>query len=96
MRSRYCPVRQYNKDKPAKYRVDFFLLADTDYYNVFHLDVYQGSNKANIDIHPTLHKLPTTQKAVANAILKSRIDNDPNGSRRLLWIIDMLRHNFLH
>ena len=83
MRSRYCPVRQYNKDKPAKYRVEFFLLADTDYYNVFHLDVYQGSNKANIDIHPTLHKLPTTKKVVANAILKNRIDNDPNGSRRL-------------
>ena len=25
MRSRFCPVRQYNKDKPAKYKVDFFL-----------------------------------------------------------------------
>ena len=23
MRSRYCPVRQYNKDKPEKFRVDF-------------------------------------------------------------------------
>ena len=29
MRSRFCPVRQYNKDKPAKYRVDFFILADS-------------------------------------------------------------------
>ena len=26
MRSSYCPDRQYNKDKPAKYRVDFFYL----------------------------------------------------------------------
>ena len=54
-------------------------MEDADYYNIFHLDVYQGRNKANIDIDPTIHKLPTTQKAVANAILKSRIDNDSNG-----------------
>ena len=45
MRSRYCPVRQYNKDKPDKYRVDFFILADARYYNVGHLDVYQGKKK---------------------------------------------------
>ena len=79
MRSRYCPVRQYNKDKPDKFRVDFFILADTKYYFIYHLDVYQGKNKANIDIDPTVSSLPTTQKAVANAILKSGIANDPNG-----------------
>ena len=43
MRSRYCPVRQYNKDKPDKYRVDFFIMADARDYNVGHLDVYQGN-----------------------------------------------------
>ena len=78
MRSRFCPVRQYNKDKPAKYRVDFFILADSR-----DLDVYQGKNKANIDIHPSVKHLPTTQKAVANAILKSQIDNDKDGCRYL-------------
>ena len=46
MRSRYCPVRQYNKDKPDKYRVDFFILADAKYYFIYHLDVYQGKNEA--------------------------------------------------
>ena len=40
MRSRYCPVRQYNKDKPDKFRVDFFVMADTKYYFIYHLDVY--------------------------------------------------------
>ena len=83
MRSRYCPVRQYNKDKPDKFRVDFFVMADTKYYFIYHLDVYQGANKSNIDIDPSTTKLPTTQKAVANAILKSGIANDPDGSRHM-------------
>ena len=83
MRSRFCPVRQYNKDKPAKYRVDFFILADSKDYFIYHLDVYQGKNKANIDIHPSVRHLPTTQKAVANAILKSQIGNDVDGCRYL-------------
>ena len=83
MRSRYCPVRQYNKDKPEKFRVDFFIMADAKHYFIYHLDVYQGKNKANIDIDPTLHNLPTTQKAVANAIVKSGIANDINGSRHI-------------
>ena len=81
MRSRYCPVRMYNKDKPDKFRVDFFILADSKHYFIFHLDVYQGKNKANIDIAPMVATLPTTQKAVANAIIKSRIDNDVDGCR---------------
>jgi Transposase IS4 len=43
-RSRLCPVRQYNKDKPDKYRVDFFILADSKHTNILHMDVYQGKN----------------------------------------------------
>ena len=81
MRSRYCPVRMYNKDKPDKFRVDFFLLADSIEYFIYHLDVYQGKNKSNIDIDNSLLHFPTTQKAVANAIVKSGIANDPNGCR---------------
>ena len=52
-------------------------------YFIYHLDVYQGKNKANIDIHPIVRHLPTTQKAVANSILKSGIDNDEYGCRYL-------------
>ena len=48
MRSRFCPVRQYCKDKPAKYWVDFFILADSGDCFIYYLDVYQGKNKANI------------------------------------------------
>lgn len=40
--SRLCPVRQYNKDKPDKHRVDFFVLADSEHINILHIDVYQG------------------------------------------------------
>ena len=83
MRSRYCPVRQYNKDKPDKFRVGFFVMADTKYYFIYHLDIYQGANKSNIDIDASITKLPTTQKAVANAILKGGIANDPDGSRHM-------------
>eukprot|EP00957_Ditylum_brightwellii_P203677 15335751-Ditylum_brightwellii.AAC.1 len=36
-----------------------------------------------MDIDPTIRRLPTTQKAVTNAILKSGIANDPNGCRFL-------------
>ena len=58
-------------------------MADAKHYFIYHLDVYQGKNKANIDIDPTLRNLPTTQKAVANAIVKSGIANDINGSRHI-------------
>jgi hypothetical protein len=67
-RSRYCPVRQYNKDKPQKFRVDFFICADSKEYFILHLDIYQGKNTANIGIHDSIVNLPTTQKAVVNAL----------------------------
>ena len=69
----------YNAKKPAKYCVDFFILADSQYFLIYHLDVYQGKNAININIHKDTRNLPTTQKAVANAILKSNIDNNTDG-----------------
>jgi hypothetical protein len=83
-RSRYCPVRQYNKDKPDKFRVDFFILAGSKTYLIYHIDVYQGKNSANIGIYPPAANLPTTMKAVVNAIVKSDLkngSNDVNGYR---------------
>ena len=100
MKSRYCPVRIYNKDKLNKFRVDFFVIADSKYNFIYHLDVYQGKNKANIDIVPIVSTLPTTQKAVANAIIKSGINNDVHGSRHIFmdnryaapqWFVIMLK-----
>ena len=46
-RSRYNPIRQYNKDKPQKFRVDFFVLAAADNYFVYHMEPYQGKNASN-------------------------------------------------
>jgi Transposase IS4 len=84
-RSCYCPVRQeYNKDKPNKYQVDFFILACSTTYIIHHIDVYQGKNTANIGIDVPCVNLPTTMKAVANAAIKSELrrgSNDVNGFR---------------
>ena len=84
MRSRYCSVRQYNKDKPDKYRVDFFILAGSKSYIIYHIDVYQGRNASNVGIHPECRNLPTTMKAVMNACLGSKFSegsDDVNGYR---------------
>lgn len=83
-RSRYCPVRQYNKDKPDKFRVDFFILAGSASYIIYHIDVYQGRNKANVGITEAAVNLPTTMKAVVNAVAQSEVhsgSNTTNGYR---------------
>ena len=83
-RSRFCPVRQHNKDKPDKYRVDFFMLCDSKHYFIYHMDVYQGKNKHNACIHPHAADLPTTQKAVMNSVFKTDLSTpDPLGCRHL-------------
>lgn len=72
-RSRYCPVRQYNKDKPDKFRVDFFILAGSSSRIIYHMDVYQGKNSGNVGILPEYLELPTTMKAVLNAVTSADI-----------------------
>ena len=43
---RYYPVRQYNSDKPDKYRIDFVTLAaDAKNCFIYHLDVHQGKTR---------------------------------------------------
>eukprot|EP00957_Ditylum_brightwellii_P148771 11326148-Ditylum_brightwellii.AAC.1 len=79
MLSQFCPVRQYNKDKPDKFRVDFFVLVVCRDISIYHLDLYPGKNKADIDIGHIIKDILTTQKAVAITIIKSGIANDPNG-----------------
>ena len=46
MRSRHCPVRQYNKDEPDEHRVDFFIMSDATYYLIFQIDVHQGKKQS--------------------------------------------------
>ena len=52
-------------------------------YFIYHLEVYQGKNAKNISIPVEIQDMPTTQKAVMNAIITSGIDKDTNGHRRL-------------
>ena len=83
-RSRRCPIRQYNKDKPDKYRVDFFILAGSKSRVIHHIDVYQGKNANNVGISEEFKTLPTTMKAVLNAVVRSQISegsDDVNGYR---------------
>ncbi len=84
-KSKYNPVRQYNASKPDKYRIDFFVLANANSGNnfVYHLDVYQGKNQTNAFIAQEAWNLPTTQKAVVNAIISSDLANDTDGYREL-------------
>ena len=76
----------YNKDKPDKYVVIFFILAYSKYYLIIYIDLYKGNNTSNIDIYPSLHNLPTTQKAAYNAITKSGVANDTHGSRHIYMV----------
>jgi hypothetical protein len=74
-------VRQYNASKPDKYRIDFFVLVNASKGKnfIYHLYVYQGKNATNAHIIQEAWHLPTTQKAVANAVVSSGINNDPDG-----------------
>ena len=74
----------YNKDKPDKFRVDFFILAGSQSFVIHHMDVYQGKNATNAYIDEKCWNLPTTMKAVVNAVIKCKLDkgsNDANGYR---------------
>jgi len=72
-RSRYCPVWQYNKDKPDKFRIDFFILAGSSTRIIYDVDVYQGKNASNVNIATEFHNLPTTMKAVLNGVCPARL-----------------------
>ena len=65
----------YNKDKPDKFQVDFFILA-----GLHHLDVYQGKNASNVSIDASCWNLPTTMKAVVNAVIKTNLKEGSNDS----------------
>ncbi len=62
-------------------RIDFFLLANASCRHnfIYHSHAYQGKKGQNIGIAKDLWNLPTTQKAVVNAIVSTGIYTDPNG-----------------
>ena len=82
-RSRLNPLRQYNKDKPHKFRVEFFILASAMNYFVYHFAPYEGKNATNNFISQEAREYATTQKAVINSIIDSELSNDSLGARIL-------------
>jgi hypothetical protein len=50
---------------------------------IYHIDVYQGKDATNAFIAEEACHLPTTQKAVVNAIVSSGLSNDPDGMREI-------------
>lgn len=80
-RSRYNPIRQYNKDKPNKFRVDFFSTNCPKMYFTYFLEPYQGKNANNVMTMDQAKHFPTTQKAIVNAVLGSKINNSSDGRR---------------
>ena len=68
--SKYNPVRQYNKDKPDKRQ-----------YFILYVDICHGKNASDIDIPSSICHLPTTLKAVVNAVIKSNLSMDPDGMK---------------
>jgi len=74
-RSRMCPVRQHDEDKPDKHRVDFFVLLDAKHCFIHHMDVCQGKNSHNVHIDKRASDLPATQKAVIIALCQTGLDN---------------------
>ena len=71
MRSRLCPIWQYNKDKPKQFRIKFFVLANGKDYFAYHLDVYQGKNGNIIGEHQDYVNFFMKAKVVVNIIVQS-------------------------
>jgi hypothetical protein len=82
-KSRYNPVCPHNSSNPDKYRIDFFVLVNSSkgHNFIYHLAVYQGKNSTNAHIVEEARALPTTQKAVVNAVVSCGISTDPDGMR---------------
>jgi hypothetical protein len=74
----------YNASMPDKFHVEKFILSSSKMYEIYHLDIYQGKNATNVGIHETILDMPTTQKAVLNAVLATGIENDPDGACQIV------------
>ena len=82
-RSRMNPIRMFNKDKPNKFTVEFFMLASPRNWFCYHFSPYEGRNATHNFIRHQARGYATTQRAVMNAVIDSGISNDPVGPRIL-------------
>lgn len=67
LRSRLCPVRMFNKDKPYKFHVQLFICSGVDEYVCFNVDINQGK-RGNAHKGDGLQSLPVNQRVVVQAI----------------------------
>ena len=81
--SRFWCVRKYNKDKPEKSIIYFFVLTGRKYYFVWKIGIYLWKNAGKIDIYHRAKQLTTTMKAVINDFLDSNIANDNYGAWKI-------------
>ena len=83
-RSRLCPITMYNKDKPEKYRLDFFILCCAKTFIILHIEPYQGKNGTNAGVSTLARAFPVTSAAVLNAVERSGLKKSPDGYRILV------------
>ena len=85
-RSRYCIVRMYNPSKPDPYRVEYFVMSSSTFpYEVIYIDIYQGKNPACVGVVNEHKGIPTTQRVVLDAALKTCIGKHSDGYRTI-WL----------
>ena len=64
--------------------ITIFCKQNTNFVQLFlFLLMSLGKNAVNVGIHPTAHGLGTMTKAVVNAVLQRRLQNNPGGARIL-------------
>jgi hypothetical protein len=87
-KSRYNLVWHYNSSKPDKYHIDFFVLVNTSQGRnfIYQIDVYQGKNATNMHIVEEARALPTTQKAIVNAVVSCGMSTNPDGMREFYMV----------
>ena len=56
-------------------------------YFIIHLDVYQGKNAENIGIPEEIWAMPTTQKAVVNAIIQAKLEDGIEYARGIVSVV---------
>ena len=81
-RSRYCPVRMYNKAKPNKFRIDYFSMCCGKCNAGLHMEIYQGRSNKNIDVPLELVQYPTYTRAVLVACHYLQFDKNSSGGYR--------------
>jgi len=78
------PMRQFNGAKPQKFRMDCFILSDAHNHCIHHVDVHQGKNTLEANMHSDVHSVSKMQKVVLNAVLQTEMHECVDGAQHLV------------